>query len=107
LVGHARLGLECLQAFGAAHTAASHAAMFSVGLLGLVLTGSLVGAGSVAVVVTVGWVLAGAALALLVDDASMREAGAGPARRWAIGARSASLMLGTAVCLWLLSGAPK
>lgn len=76
LVGHARLGLECLQAFGATRTAALLAAGFSFLLLGAFAVLAALLTASVIVVVVAAWATAGAALAAFVDAHALAHAGA-------------------------------
>jgi hypothetical protein len=104
IAGHARLSLECLQAFGATRFGALIAALFSVTLLGSVLVGGLHGSSSPVVVITAGWVAAGTVLALFADDRALTVLGAEPARRWAVGGRSALILLGTAFCAVITLG---
>lgn len=76
MVGHARLGLECLQAFGATRVAAALAAGFSLLLLVGFEALTAIIAVPVTVLVVAAWVLAGAVLAACVDERALAHAGA-------------------------------
>ena len=77
VVGHARLGLECLQAFGSTRIAASLAACFSLLLLGSFVALAALDMMSVAFLVIVAWGIGGSALAAFVDERALAYAGAG------------------------------